>query len=104
LIYLSAAIEVVAGKMSEYQEIIAKEAVPLYPKMGMKLIASWHGYTGNMNKSYTLFAFDDLASLQKSREAQQQNKDYQKLQVRLNAFRVNMNQTILEPNSWSPMK
>jgi len=104
MVYLLAATLLVPGKMAESQEIIAKEAVPLYPKMGMKLVASWHGYTGNMNESYTLFVFDDLAALQKSREAQQQNKDYQRVQTKLNALRVSMTQTILEPNAWSPMK
>jgi hypothetical protein len=104
MIYLSAAMEVIPGKMAEYQEIITKEVVPLYTKMGMKEVGSWHSYTGNMNKSYALFVFDDLAALQKSREAQAQNKEYQKIQVRLNALRVSNVQTILEPNSWSPMK
>jgi len=104
MIYLLASVEVVPGKTSEYQGIIAKEAVSLYPKMGMNLIASWHGYTGNMNMSYTLFSFDDLAALQKSREAQQKNGAYQKVQVELNPLRVSMTQTVLEPNAWSPIK
>ena len=96
--------EIVPGKMAEYYEIVAKEAVPLYPKMGLKAVASWHNYTGNMNQTYALFAFNDLAEMQKSREAQRQNKDYQKVQVRLNAMRTNQIQTLLEPNAWSPMK
>jgi len=95
---------IVPGKMAEYGEIIAKEAVPLYPEIGMKLVASWRGYTGNMNENYSLFVFNDLAAYQKAREAQQKNKDYQKVNAKLNTLRVSQISTILEPNAWSPMK
>ena len=95
---------IVPGKMAEYGEIITKEALPLYPKMGMKLVASWRGYTGNMNENYSLFVFDDLAAYQKARDAQRTNKDYQKVSAKLNALRVSQTSTILEPNAWSPMK
>jgi len=78
--------------------------VPLFPKMGMKLVASWHGYTGNMNETYTLFVYNDLADVQKAREAQRQNKDYQKVSAKLNALRISQTNTILEANPWSPMK
>lgn len=30
----------VPGKMAEYEEIMAKERVPLYLKLGMKVVAS----------------------------------------------------------------
>jgi hypothetical protein len=92
------------GKMAEYGEIVAKEAVPLYAKLGMKLVASWHGYTGNMNESYTLFAYNDLAEYQKVVAARQKNADFQKVQAKLNALRVTQVSTLLEPNAWSPMK
>jgi hypothetical protein len=90
--------------MAEAAEIASKELVPLYPKMGMKLVASWHGYTGNMNEMYTLFVFNDLADFQKARVAQSKDKDYQKVAAKLNALRVSQTNTILEPNAWSPMK
>jgi hypothetical protein len=104
MIYILSNSVVVPGKMAEYGDIIAKEAAPLWLKMGMKNVGSWRAYTGNVNQTYTLFVFNDLADFQKSREAQSQNKDYQKVQVKLNAMRVNQTNTILEPNAWSPMK
>jgi len=104
MIYISVATDIVPGKIAEYGEIVAKESVPLYPTMGMKLVASWHAYTGNVNENYALFVFNDLADLQKSRKSQSQNKDYQKVNAKLNALRVSQTYTILEPNAWSPMK
>ena len=92
------------GKMVEYGEIVAKEAVPLYAKLGMKLVASWHGYTGNMNELYTLFVFNDMAEYEKANEAQRRSADYQRVQAKLNAMRISQTRTILEPNAWSPMK
>ncbi len=90
--------------MAEYSQILAKEALPLYPKLGMKLVASWHGYTGDVNTNYSLFAWDDLAAFQKAREAQAQSKEYQAAQAKLYPLRVKTTYTILEPNTWSPMK
>lgn len=95
---------VIPGKMAEYGEIASKELMPLYPKLGMKLVASWHAYTGNINENYSLYVFDDLAAYQKTREAQRQSNDYQKVSAKLNALRISQTRTILEPNAWSPMK
>jgi hypothetical protein len=92
------------GKMGEYTEICDKELAPLFPKIGQKLVASWRGYTGNVNEFYTLFAFNDLANFQKAREAQDKSAEYQKVSAKLNALRISLTSTILEPNAWSPMK
>ena len=90
--------------MAEYAEIVGKEAVPIYAKLGMKLVASWHSYTGNMNESYTLFSYDDMAAYEKARVARTKSAEYQKLQARLNPLRISQTTTILEPNAWSPME
>jgi hypothetical protein len=95
---------VVPGKMAEYYDIATKELMPLYPKLGMKLAGSFRPYTGNMNEIYSIYAWDNLAAFQKTREAQQTDKDFQKVSVKLNALRVSLTQTLLEPNAWSPMK
>lgn len=95
---------VIPGKMPESLEIGVKELIPLYPKVGLKLVGSWHGYTGNMNELYSLFVFDDLRALQNSRELQRTVKEYQILNAKLNANRVSQTNTILEPNPWSPLK
>jgi hypothetical protein len=94
----------IPGKMAEWAEIAAKELNPLFPKLGMKMVGSWHSYTGDVNSTYTLFAWDDMAAFQKARQAQSTDKDYQKVNVKLNAVRVRQISTILEPNAWSPMK
>jgi hypothetical protein len=70
----------------------------------MKLVGSWQAYTGNLNQRHNLFAFDDLAVLQKAREAGQKNNDFQRVGAKLNALRVSQTVTLLEPNAWSPMK
>ncbi len=104
MIYLLSKNVLVPGKMAEWEEIASKELVPLFPKMGMKLVASWRGYTGNMNENYTVYAFNDLTAVQKATEAQRQNADYQRISAKLNALRISRTTTLLEPNAWSPMK
>jgi len=70
----------------------------------MKLVASWHGYTGNVNEVYLLFVYNDLAEFQKMREAQRKDADYQRNGVKVNALITRQTRTLLEPNAWSPMK
>jgi hypothetical protein len=104
MIYSLVTTLIVPGKMAEYQEIVPKEVVPLNPKVGLKLVGSWHAYTGDMNAVYNLLVFDDLAALQKSRELQRTVNAYAKASEKISALRVSQINTILEPNSWSPLK
>jgi hypothetical protein len=94
----------VPGKMAEYWDIAQKELHPLYPKLGMKSVGSFHAYTGNMNQTYTLYVFNDLAAVQQVREAQRQSEEYRNVSAKMNALRISMTTTLLEPNPWSPMK
>jgi hypothetical protein len=103
MIYLSITHTVIPGKMAEYSEMV-KELPPVYARNGMKMVGSWHGYTGNINEIYNLYVFNDLAELQKVRAAMQADKDYQRISARLNALRNRSSYVILEPNAWSPMK
>ena len=65
MIYSLASTIVIPGKMAEFNEIVAKEIFPYNSKVGLKLVGSWHGFTGNMNQVYNLLVFDDLAALKK---------------------------------------
>jgi hypothetical protein len=94
----------IPGKMIEWAEIAAKELNPLFPKLGMKVVGSWHSYTGDVNSTYTLFAYEDMASMQKAREAQRQSKDYQRISAKMDTLRARQYRFLLEPNPWSPMK
>ena len=103
MIYGLTRVVVIPGKMAEFGEILSKEVLSFNPQVGLKMVGSWHGYTGNMNEIYHLFIYDNLAEQQKAREAGRQNKDYQKGVAKLNALRVSQTNTLLEPNPWLPM-
>jgi hypothetical protein len=104
MIYLLNTTVVVPGKMAERSEVVIKEMAPLFPKLGMKQVASWHAYTGNVNETYSLYEFKDLAEYQKVVETRSKNKEYQRVNAKLNALQVSVTTTLLEPNAWSPMK
>ena len=95
---------VVPGKMSEYNEIHEKKMMPLFPKLGMKLVGTFHSYTGNMNEVYHLFVYNDLTARQKSQDSAKKSKDYQIEAAKLSALTTSQTFTLLEPNPWSPMK
>ena len=94
----------VPGKMTEWGEIASKELAPLRLKIGIKQVGSFHAYTGDMNKIYTLRVFDDLTAFEKTRIAQGTDKDWQRVQAKMFALQVSQTLTLLEPNPWSPMK
>lgn len=104
MIYNSVTQDIAPGKMAEWEEIFTKESMPIFTKLGMKLVGSWHGYTGNVNEMYLLFVYNDLSEFQKMREAQRKNADYQRVSAKLSAFVTRQTRTLLEPNAWSPMK
>jgi hypothetical protein len=104
MIYVLNTNVIIPGKLAEHSEIVAKEMVPIAPKIGLKWAGSFHGYTGDMNVSYGLFVYDDLTAMQKAIELRQKDKDNQRISTKLNALRVSVVNTILEPNPWSPMK
>jgi hypothetical protein len=104
MIYTLVVQDITPGKMAEFGKIVTGELLALYPRLGMKLVASWHGYTGNVNQTYTIYSFNDMAELEKVRQAQNKDADYQRVNAKLNALRTRMTRTILEPNAWSPMK
>ena len=104
MIYMLVNVVFAPGKMAEGQEIWIKEAMPVLSKLGFKLVGAWHGYTGNVNETYTLVAYNNLAEMQKAWEATAQNKDYQRVQAKMDALRVSYTTTILKPNAWSPMQ
>jgi hypothetical protein len=103
MIYGLGKIVLVPGKMAEWAEI-SKESPSVYTKLGMKWVASWHGYTGNMNEIYNLFAYNDLAEFQKIMTARRQNPENQKLSAKQSPLIVSQVVTLIEPNPWSPMK
>jgi hypothetical protein len=104
MIYLLNTTVVIPGKMAERSEVVIKEMAPLFPKLGMKQVASWHAYTGNMNETFSLYEFKDLAEYQKVVETRSKNPDYQRVNAKLNALQVSVRNIILEPNTWSPLK
>ena len=104
MIYTLSDLVYATGKVAEAQEIWIKEAMPLLPKVGLKVVGAWHGTTCNMDESYSIFVFNDLAQLQKSRETARQNANWHRVTAKLNALRVSVKSTILEPAAWSSMK
>jgi len=103
MIYNLSTSVLVPGKMAEYNEL-AGQGQPLYPQVGMKIVGSFHGYTGNMNEIYVLYVYEDLVAYQKAREAFRKNPDVVKIMSRVSPLLVSSNYTLLEPNAWSPMK
>jgi hypothetical protein len=97
MIYSMSNSVIASGKMAEWQKISEAELVPLFPKLGMKLVGSWHAYSGDVNSTYTLFSWDNMAAMEKAREANQKNKAYQRVSAELDNIRSNQFRILLDP-------
>ena len=104
MIYNLSTTILIPGKMAEYYDLATKELIPLYPKIGMKAVGSFRPLTGNMNETYALYVYDDLAAFQKITVARMKDRDFQNVSAKMSALRVSQSSTLLEPNAWSPMK
>jgi len=104
MIYVMHIREIVPGKMNEYNEFQVKEYQPMLKKTGRKVVAYWTTMIGNASESIAVFAYDDLADMQKSTDEAAKNPEFQKLGAKLMALTVSSNSRILRPCSWSPMK
>jgi hypothetical protein len=103
MIYQLTVNTLIPGKIPEYLKL-AEQIQPIYPKVGMKIAASFRGYTGDMNSIYVLYTYDDLASYAKAGQARRGNSDYQKIMAGVTPLLISQTTTLLEPNPWSPMK
>jgi hypothetical protein len=104
MLYYLNIVDVAPGKMAEYGEIVTKEMIPMYNKVGLKLMASWHASSGSANRVYAMFTFNDYTDYQKITQNARQDKDYLKAFARLNTVITSQRREFLEPNAWSQMK
>ncbi len=104
MIYWLNTLEVTPGKMAQYEQLVTKQLLPFYSRVGIKLIGSWRSMTGNPNEIYALFAYDDLAAFQRIQQTARQDKEYVSASVTMNSLLVGMKRQFIEPNTWSPMK
>jgi hypothetical protein len=105
MVYLESTIGVVSGKMNEYLDIVSKELMPIYARVGIKMIGSWRTIAGsNNNEVVILFQFDSLAQMEKQFAARTADKDFQKLFPRYQAVTTGNAARILQPNSYSTIK
>jgi hypothetical protein len=104
MIYVMHIRKIIPDKMNEYNEFQVKEYQPMLKKRGMKVVAYWTTMIGPAGESVAVFAFNDLADMQKYNEEGAKNPEFQKLAAKLMALTVSSNSRILNPCAWSPIK
>jgi hypothetical protein len=103
LIYILATQDIIPGKMAEY-EAGGPERLQSQQKVGMKLVGQWRGYSGDPNRVYSLYAYNDLAEFQRMHDARDKNAEYQKISAKAQALMESQSWVFIQPTSLSPMK
>lgn len=101
--YILFTADIAPGKMAEY-DAVSKEKQPVQKKVGMKVVGQWKGYSGNTNRVYTLFGYDDLAEYQKVRDTRQKNPEFVKFATKIQSLFTNQTLNFITPTELSPMK
>jgi len=104
MIYLEATIEVVPGKMNEFMEVLSKEYLPASEKLGRKLAAQWQTLVGTLDEVVDLWAYDDLAHMQRFQEARQKDEEILKAGERLRSLIAHETTKLLMPTPYSAIK
>jgi hypothetical protein len=105
MIHSLVTVGVVHGKMNEYTDFVAKEFVPIYQRLGIKMIGSWRSGTGGDNdECLVLFAWENLAQMEKLMAARAADKEWIKVYPTYQALTIRNSTRILLPNAYSTIK
>ena len=105
MIYQLGFVSVVHGKMSEYTAYVAKNLVPIYQRLGIKFIGSWRtSFGGNTDECVILFAWENMAQMEKLMAARDADKEWQKVLPGYQALTTGNTGRILVPNPYSTIK
>jgi hypothetical protein len=104
MIYVEQSMTLQPGKVGEYIAIQNKDLMPIYSRVGIRLVGSCHTATGNNFEIVALFVYDDMAQMQKILAARNQDKDFIALTQKVYPLIVSSSTRIMEPNPWSPLK
>ena len=104
MIYLEASIQVATGRMNEFMEVFAKEYLPASEKLGRKLVAQWRTSIGTLDEVVDLWAYDDLAHMQRFQEARQDSEEMVRAGNKLRSLIAHETTRLLAPTPYSPFK
>jgi hypothetical protein len=79
--------------------------VPIYQRLGIKMIGSWRSGTGGDNdECLVLFAWENLAQMEKLMAARAADKEWIKVYPTYQALTIRNSTRILLPNAYSTIK
>ncbi len=69
MIFVEATLKVAPGKQREFNDLLKNDLVPLMERHGAKLVAAWGNLTGAQDVVTDLWAYEDLAQMQRVQES-----------------------------------
>ena len=69
MIFVEATLKVAPGKQREFNDLLKNDVVPLMERHGAKLVTAWGNLTGAQDVVTDLWAYEDLAQMQRVQES-----------------------------------
>ena len=105
MVYSLVTVGVAQGKMNEYTEFVAKEFMPIYQRLGIKMVGSWRSSIGgDSNECLVLFAWDSIAQMEKLQAARNADKDWLRVYPKYQALTTGGTTRLLQPNAYSSIR
>jgi hypothetical protein len=105
MIHSLVTVGVVHGKMNEYTDFVAKQFMPIYQRLGIKMIGSWRtSVGGDMDECLVLFAWENMAQMEKLQALRNVDKEWLRAYPTYQALTAHQSIRVLQPNAYSTIK
>ncbi len=96
MIYELLIVDVVPGKLQEFQDYWLKVSLPVWERHGVKHIGSWETIIGNSNEVVRLFAYNDFSHYEQWNNFLTKEQEGKELRKKLYPYLIRTHRRILQ--------
>ena len=97
MIYEMITVDVIPGKVREFNELWFRESLPIWEKHGIKHIGSWVTVIGKSNEVVRLFEYRDLAHFEQWRKFLSEDDEGKAIYRKVWAYIAHLERKMLGP-------
>ena len=104
MIYLNATLQVVPGKVPEFDKFLGKQFSPYLEKLGARFVGSWSTLVGNQSEITDLWCFENAGHYEEVMQQIMRDPEALPLISTLNTIIAKENTKLMYPLRCSPLK
>ncbi|MFC1943948.1 NIPSNAP family protein [Chloroflexota bacterium] len=104
MIYYQATLPIAAGKIYEFNDLLANHLQPGFERYGAKLIGSWETAVGTLNEVTDLWGFENMGHFEESFQSFLRDKELRPIWPKAPTIILGETGKLLRPLPCSPLK